>query len=598
MKSSKLALVLATLWLAGCGGGGGSNTTPATPAKAQSQSVRGSVVISIPVGTGKSTSSRVRYPQFVSPNASSVALSINGGADAFYDVSATSSLCTTVAGARNCTLSFGAPAGSDTFAFLVFSGPNGSGSQLASATSSQTIASGQPFNFTIALNAAIGTVVANVVGGAMGNCPGYINGNSNTINEGCPGFATGTFTVMDPSGAVVTGTAPYASPITITASDPSLSASPNTITAPGQTSTLTYNGAVFATNVTTSIIFDLNVSGVAIPVAVPVRRSYLYVANSNAPIGTTPAGGGNVAVYTFGASGGTPPTRLLTSLTTPTKAITDNVGNLYVLDNGIPTAGPAFNASIFVFAPGATGTAAPIRTIYNMNTITAQPCSDMVFDPTGAFLFVACGSQIQVFPITANGSASSVVSTEMTDDSAATMTGMAFDPSGSLYFSDDQFNAIFYVPPPVPTSGAFHYIGGSSSMQPPSSWPNTLDPGYMAIDAQTTLYAPFFYQNQSSGAPDTIAELGIWKSSTLPCTNCPPSASLTGSPFSTHAVTGVALDAADNVYVGNIFTNQITEFSAATISGASLGTTGAVLRTLNNTGAGQATGTLGLWVGP
>ena len=170
-----LASVLAAFILSACGGGGGGNSLPAASKSVTQSKVTGSVVISIPVAstTTQSLTRAVRYPQFVSPGASSVELSINGGADTNFDVSPTSSLCTTVSGLRNCTLTFSAPAGNDTFAFLIFGGPNGTGSQLASATSSQTIAAGAAFNFTVALNAAIGTLLISInASHGTSNCPG------------------------------------------------------------------------------------------------------------------------------------------------------------------------------------------------------------------------------------------------------------------------------------------------------------------------------------------------------------------------------------------------------------------------------------------
>jgi hypothetical protein len=599
------ASVLATFMLSACGSGGG-NSLPAASKSATQSKVAGSVVISIPVAstTTQSVSRQVRYPQFVSPNASSVEMNVNGGSDTNFDVSSTSSLCVTASSVRNCTLSFSAPAGSDTFGFLVFSGPNGTGAQLASATSSQPIVAGQAFNFTVALNAAIGTLVANIVGASQGNCPGQLsNSNSNTINEGCSGGAVLTVSVMDPSGAVVSGTTPYASAISISASDPSLSASPNTITAPGQTTTLAYNGAAFGAGVTTSVTFNLTVGSVIVPVSVPVRRSYLYVANSNAPFGSPPTGGGNVAVYTFGASGAAAPVRLimgpLTNLVSPTKAISDASGNTYVLDNGIPISGQ-FNANIYVYGPLASGNVGPIRSITSMGSLTPSACADIVFDPTGQFLFVSCGSEIQVFPVAASGIASSAVATQMEDDTAGEQDGLAFDSGGNMFIGDASGNQILEVAAPVPTSGSFHnnVSGGATSLAAPGSWPAGLFPEYIAVDDQGTLFAPIFFPSPTSGAPDNSAELAMWRSTTLPCSNCGPTASLIGVTFTTHAVIGIALDAADNVYVSNAFTNQITEFSRATAAGALVGTTGAVLRTLSNTGSGQATTPFGLWVGP
>jgi hypothetical protein len=598
----RLAITLATLLLAGCGGGGGSAAAP-SPAKQQS-TVNGSVVITIPASSAitQSLSRNSRYPQFVSPNASSVAMSINGGADTLFDVSPTSSLCTTVAGVgRNCTLTFGAPSGMDTFTFLIFAGANGSGTQLASATKTQAIVQGQAFSFAVALNAAVGVMMLSITpAGSGGTCPNSIVSFTGLF-EGCPGSGTLNLTVEDPTGAPITGTAPYATAIALTTNDPSLTATPAQITAPGSAISVSYSGAPFAASFTNSAVVTATAGGQSAQVNTAVRRSYLYVANSNAPVGTMPPGGGNVAVYAFGASGGTAPVRTFTgantSITSPIQPLVDANGNLYVLDNGIPVSNN-FNANIFVFAPTAnTGTinVAPIRTIGNMSSLTNQACSDMVFDPTQQFLFVACGTEIQVFPITANGLASSVVATQMEDDSLEA-GALAFNQSGDLYIADDSFNGIGVVSAPLPTSGAFHMIGNSRTLAPPGSWPLTLTAVKIAVDNSGTLFAPLFFLSPSAGAPDAVAELGIWNS-TQQCTNCGPSASLTGAPFSTHAVTGIALDPAGNVYVVNSFTNGVTEFARSTIVGATVGTDNpAVLRTLaNSTGA---TGPFGMTIGP
>jgi hypothetical protein len=599
------ALALALVLLAGCGGGGGgsSSVPAASQAAPQSKVATGSVVISIPVAstTTQSLTRHVRYPQFVSPGASSVELSVNGGTDTNFDVSSTSSLCTTVAGLRNCTLSFGAPAGSDTFAFLIFAGPNGTGSQLASATSSQTIVAGAAFNFTVALNAAIGTLLISITP-AHGNAtcqaePTYEI--QNIINEGCAGSGAVTIAVEDPSGAPITGSAPYAVPINFTTNDPTLTASPPQITAPGQTETVIYSGGAFAAGITNQAIFTATAGGQTAQTTFPIRRSYLYVASANVPPGApTLIGGGNVAVYQYGASGGTAPVRVYsganTGLQTPIKPLVDAAGNLYVLDGGTGS-GPTYNGTINVFAPTSnTGNinVAPIRTINNLSSLSGQQCTDMAFEPTGTYLFVACGTEIQVFPASANGLASSVVSTQMEDDSAATQTGLAFDPSGDLYISDDSFNAIFIIPAPLPTSGAFHNINGPNSLGPPGSWVASNAPFGLAVDLNGTLYAPIFYLNPVAGGPDATAELAIWHN--LPCTNCAPAA-LTGAPFTTHAVGSIALDPPGNAYVINPFTNVITEFSEATVTGPSASNP-AVLRTL--TIAAGATGAFGMTVGP
>jgi hypothetical protein len=292
------ALALALVLLAGCGGGGGGGNSAlpgGSQAKSQSK-VTGSVVISIPVAstTTQSLARPVRYPQFVSPNATSVEMNVNGGSDTNFDVSSTSSLCVTVSNVRNCTLSFGAPVGSETFGFLVFSSPNGTGTQLASSTSLQTIVAGQDFGFTVALNAAVGVITTNfmlVTNNNNGSCPdGPISFNG--INEGCSGSAPFSVTVDDPSGAQITGTALYATPIQVTVNDPALSATPSSFTAPGQTVTLAYTGAPFANTFGNTAVVTLTAGGQSAQLNIPVLRQYLYVANSNAPFGSAPAGGG------------------------------------------------------------------------------------------------------------------------------------------------------------------------------------------------------------------------------------------------------------------------------------------------------------------
>ncbi len=360
----------------------------------------GSVVISIPTSSSQS-SGRVRYPQFVSPSASSVELSVNGGSDTNFDVSSTSSLWRCAgANVRNCTLSFGAPIGSDTFAFLIFTGANGTGTQLASATTTQAISAGTAFNFAVAMNAAIGTVIANVPtnGGTQGSCPDQIQ-NFNGVSEGCAGNSgTVTFAVYDPSGAAITGTAPFATPIAITTNDPSVTASPNQITAPGHTTVLTYTGAAFGAAITNSIIVSLTIGNQVIPATVPARRSYLYVANSNAAVGSTPTCCGNIAVYQFGA---TAPTRVIIGASpqifNPVDVKLDASGELYVLDNGQYTTNS--NPVINVYAPGASGNAVPIRQITGLVAVTSnRACESMIFDPTGQYLMVICDdARIHVF---------------------------------------------------------------------------------------------------------------------------------------------------------------------------------------------------------
>jgi hypothetical protein len=604
----RLAFALSVLLLAGCGGGGnGGGTTPATP-KSQPQSVTGSVVISIPNGTGQTSSSKARYPQFVSPNASSVEMSVNGGADTNFNVAAGSSLCTTVTTGRNCTLTFGAPVGSDTFAFLIFSGPNGTGTQLASATTTQALGAGTAFNFTVAMNAAVGVMVINftlVHGQGNQTCPDQSN-NFNGITEGCAGSAPLQVTVDDPSGATITGSAPYATPISVSGNDPALSASPNQFTAPGQTVTLGYSGVAFTTMTNTAVV-TLTAGGQTAQVSIPAEESNLYVANSNAAPGTTPTGGGNVAVYRYGAS--TPVRTLTGGLTNPETPKLDANGNLYVLDNGPYTTHSA--PYINVYAPGASGNATPIYQITNIAAVAPSAndaCESMIFDLTGNYLLVVCDDAlIHVFhvPTAPTATAASLQTAELGSDSFETPVSIAFDLGGGLYVTDPGNNsgtgALFYFSSAQITLGTTNFtMGPTNSIGLGTGWPeNGVAPIGVAVDGTGNVYSTISYFNSTPNpAIDGSNELAVWSATSTPCSNCAPNTTIGGTPFTTHAFGGGAFDPVGDLFLSNPFTNTIVELSRATLAGA----TGnnivnpPVARTIN-TGASPGA-PVGMVVGP
>jgi hypothetical protein len=599
----KRALVLSAVLaaLSACGGGGsGTVASPSAQQKAAASTVMGSVVLSIPA-TAPVASSKVRYPQFVSPNAASVTLSVNGGAVQTFDVSATSSLCVTSAGARDCTLSFAAPVGSDTFVFAIYAGANATGKTLASGTQTQPVVAGSPFSFTVAMNAVLGTIVINLNATQGTSTCQNTPQNQTGIQEGCAGTGTLVFTVFDPSGAQITGTTPFAAPGVITTSDPAITATPNQITAPGQNVLLSYSGGVLGASVTNTITITLNAGANTSQFTLPVQRQYLYVANSNAPFGTAAPGGGNIAVYSFGASGTATPVRTiagaLTQLANPVTVTLDASGDLYVLDNGTYTT--QSHPVLLEFAPDINGNVAPIREISGLASVTGNlACESMILDPTKTYLFVVCDdAKIHVFPASGNGGALTLQSAVL---SAAVLTNpvtAAFDALGNLYVSDLSHNAIYFFPTPLPTTGGSVAITSSSAMNGgTSSWPANVSPLGLAIDFQGTLFATIAYASPSAGPPDANNQLAIWRTSVIPCSNCQPTAALTGTPFA-HAPAGVTFDAAGIIYVSNPFLNNVTEFTYATTYGASGATANpTVLRTIN-TGSSPDSPT-GLVVGP
>jgi hypothetical protein len=166
-----------------------------------------------------------------------------------------------------------------------------------------------------------------------------------------------------------------------------------------------------------------------------------------------------------------------------------------------------------------------------------------------------------------------------------------------LYISDDSLNEIDIVAAPLATTGGPHAVAGSHSIAAANgAWPTTVVTISMFIDDTGALYVPFFFLSSGAGPPDAVAELAIWPGSSLPCTSCGPGATFTGTPFTTHAVVGIALDPEGEAYVVNNTTNAISIFSRASVSGSSASNV-TPARVITNTAQG-AVGPLGMTVGP
>lgn len=592
----RMAAILALSLLSACAGSGSAPSTGATRSAAPSGQV-GAFTLTIP--TGASTNSRVRYPQFVSPNASSVAVAINGGTPQVFDVSVSSSLCTSSSGARTCTLTVVAPIGNDSFAFVVYAGPNATGGILATAGASANVVAGIPFGITVALNAVLGTLTLQIQNPAyLANCPNAPTGIT-AIFEGCTASATLVVAAFDPSGAPITGTQAYSAPIQLTSSDPALSVAPAQLTAPGQTATITYAGAAFGAAVTATLAVNASAGGQSAGLTLPVQRQYLYIANVNAPSGLPANGGGDVEVFSFGASGNAAPARVLagalTQMQVPADLLLDAANELYILDIGTATSP---QPQVLVFAPGANGNVAPIRAITGLAAVDGGvQCEEMTLDRTGQNLLVSCDDEaVHVFPAQGNGTAPTLQEYSLQDGAWTYLIGLAFDAAHYLYATDGQTDAIFEYAPPLPTTGANAPIV-PTEMLGSSLWPAGIDPLNVRMDRRGNTIATIVNLSTGTGPADAGNEVALWRSGTLPCNSCAPSATFSGIPFSTHAPSDANEDAAGNLYVSNSFTNQAFVFASAQFSAAS----GAVvsppiLRTLN-TGASPSSPN-GLAVGP
>ena len=154
---SRRALVAAlSLFLAACGGGGHSTAPASLPGSvpASRSMSSGTLTLTIPAPAA-TTSARSRAS--ISSATQSVGIVINGAAPVLFNVTPTSAGCAAVAGATKCTLTLGAPVGIDAFAISTYSGLNGTGAVLDTATMTFTIAASVAFALSVNLGPVVST---------------------------------------------------------------------------------------------------------------------------------------------------------------------------------------------------------------------------------------------------------------------------------------------------------------------------------------------------------------------------------------------------------------------------------------------------------
>jgi hypothetical protein len=284
MNPRALAVVASLALLAGCGGGGGSSPAPqqpvtnptTTPVTSQSATVN----ILVP---RSSTSSSARAPQFVSPNAATLTvtvLSVNGSAPTAAQVppsqnpvtaqlsTGTGGNCTAVTGGLSCSVTVPAPTGAVKYGFQL---KDSSSNLLAVNTVTFNVTTGNQ-TFSTQLNGVVKTVTV----------------TAPSLNAGQTlSAAPVTVAAFDASGAQIVGSAAYANPFTLTDND----ASGHTSLVDGGTT-----GPTVTVNAPTDAV-GLNFDGSN------QTQSFTITAGGGTQAGTSPvSGGGNVIVATFSAS--------------------------------------------------------------------------------------------------------------------------------------------------------------------------------------------------------------------------------------------------------------------------------------------------------
>ena len=387
--------------LAGCSGGAGSIPRSTAPAAQQAAPVASTatsptttkIALTIPAGL---------KPAYVSPSTQGVAISVYGvsatpppGPTQTYDVSSTSSACTTGAsGSRNCTLSITAPAGNDYFAVSAYDA--------------------KPVSGAIPLGAHVlssGTTQAYILANAPNTLPLSLGGLISSIAIAPPAYSVpfGTahlpipFTVqaLDAQGNTILGTNAFVNPISLSISD-------------SHCATFSFSSVGCATAQT---LPAAPTSGFA-PVTLYTNGNS-FTANVTLTASTTVSGGTVSATAQMqpGTAG----------------------GSLTVVVPGYPTAGiavgnPTGNGTVDLYAPGYPGTSASpvVQLSYSGQMFATQ----IAFDAFGN-LYVADSANLSIDVWSPSAAASGSAPTYVIQSSDfSDPVGVAVDSYGNVYESD------------------------------------------------------------------------------------------------------------------------------------------------------------------
>src|SRR3989442_8446833 len=298
----------------------------------------------------------------------------------------------------------------------------------------------------------------------------------------------------------------------------------------------------------------------------------LYVANYY---------GSSITVYAPGASGNATPSTTIagsnTGLSWPWGIARDAVGNLYVV-NSWSSSG---STSITVYPAGASGNVAPIATIGGSsstdNTGLNSPVG-IARDGAGRLYVTDPGpNTVTVFAAGASGNATpaTTISTISPANQTGYPTGIALDPAGNVYVTNNQYRATGNGIYPSVTV----YAPGAGGTAPPTRTITGAHTGMngpvgIARDAAGNLYVANA-GNSCCGLGNSITVYGAGARG-----DAAPTATIVGGNTGLDAPSGVALDAAGHLYVANADGNSITVYGSratgnatpsATIMGGSTG---------------------------
>ena len=222
-----------------------------------------------------------------------------------------------------------------------------------------------------------------------------------------------------------------------------------------------------------------------------------------------------------------------------------------------------YSNSITVYALGATGNVAPVRTIIGPSTGLFGPYG-IVLDGIGN-LYVAnlANNSITVYPPGADANVAPIHTISGASTGLHWPLGVALDGAGNLYVANAVPTSITVYPPGADGNVApTHTINGGTWLFSPV--------GVTYFAGNSSLYVSD--GNVLGGNGITAWSTNVW--------GVGPSSIIMGPSTKLNAPTGVALDSASNLYVANLANNSITVYPwgkynnvapARTISGASTG---------------------------
>ncbi len=221
---------------------------------------------------------------------------------------------------------------------------------------------------------------------------------------------------------------------------------------------------------------------------------YGIALDTNKNIYVTNFDGNSVTVYTAGANGNVAPIRTISGSNTrlhfPEGMALDAIGNMYVVIPGIA------NGAVTVYAASANGNVAPIRTISGTRTDLIEP-SSVALDASGE-VYVANDTcfrgghcvpdQVTVYAAGANGDVAPIRTITGPNTKLSDPSGIALDSNGNIYVTN------FHQP-----SVTVYAAGANGNVAPirTISGPNTRlkSPDGIALNAGGSVYAMNFPEN-------------------------------------------------------------------------------------------------------